>query len=793
MRATLAAAVALALTALASVVALAAAEKSQAYGTDLGQRLVPASTAADYMVSWLTSQQNRLRNAVTEGQASLLVLADAAGTEARGSAAKVATFARGDPPMTARLGAVTVAYRDWLDHVADPQAAALRRGDVAAARAMQADTAHVYPYVYAVRTRGLALQSQITGEEQAVSDSLARAHDALLGAIIAMIVVAAVSAAEVIIGVWRGMFRPLQRLARSVRGVTEGTGQKAIPIVGPPEIADLSRDVELMRARLVAAIADRERAEGNLRSLFEMAPDTMLGVTPGGSIVMANAQAGRMYGYPSHELVGRDVTTLVPEDMRTGAEMYFTDERSRAQWHTSTVCGLRGDGTTFPTEVRLSNMPTDAGPLIIVAVRDVTERMAMEAERERLRVAAERERLQRRLQQSERLESLGQLVGGVAHDFNNLLGIISGYAEFAGDQLEVFAAQDERLQPVLEDMGQVQAAAQQAIRVTRQLLTFARSKPASREVLDLNEVVRSSGELLRGSLGVRIELVIAAGDGLWPVEADRGQLEQVLVNLAVNARDAMPGGGRLSITTGNAEVDASYAAQRPGLEPGRYCRLAVADTGTGMDAATIERVFEPFFSTKPRGRGTGLGLATVYGIVSGLGGIIDISSQVGSGTTMNVLLPVAGKAVAAVPGPSPPVEDMRGHGEAILLVEDEASMRTMAGRILSRNGYLVREAADGAAAIRLAGDPAERFDLLVTDMVMPGMLGDEVADRVRAVRPGLPALFVTGSAQQAGYLPATGLDIVEKPFTEAVLLTRVRRALGRSGAHRASPAEDTRR
>jgi signal transduction histidine kinase len=436
---------------------------------------------------------------------------------------------------------------------------------------------------------------------------------------------------------------------------------------------------------------------------------------------------------------------------------------------------------------RLSSMPVEARPLIIAAVRDVTERMAMDAERERLRVTAERERLQRRRQQSERLESLGQLVGGVAHDFNNLLGIISGYAEFAVDQLETFAAQDERLQPVLEDMGQVQAAAQQAIRVTRQLLTFARSKSASREVLDLNEVVRSSGELLRGSLGVRIELVIAAGDGLWPVEADRGQLEQVLVNLAVNARDAMPSGGRLSITTGNAEVDASCAAQRPGLTPGRYCRLAVADTGTGMDAATIERVFEPFFSTKPRGRGTGLGLATVYGVVSGLGGVIDISSQVGSGTTMNVLLPVAGKAAAVVPGPSPPAEDTRGHGEAILLVEDEESMRAMAGRILSRNGYLVREAADGAAAVRLAGDPAERFDLLVTDTVMPGMLGDEVAERVRAVRPGLPAVFVTGSAQQAADLPATGLDIVAKPFTEAVLLARVRRALDRSGAARIAP------
>jgi hypothetical protein len=792
MRAVGAAVTALTITALASAVAIVAAQRSQQYVSELGQRLVPVAAAADDLTTRIADQRALLRSAVTEGHASGLTAVDAAGAAARGFAAQVAAYASGDPALTARLGALTAAQQAWVAQVADPQEAALRRGDAAAAQALQADTAHVFPYVNAVLKTGYGLESQITAEQRSVIDSLDRAHDVVLGALIAVLAVAVVSTAEVIIGVWRGMFMPLQRLALSVRGVSDGTGQQAIPISGPPEIADLSRDVELMRARLVAALAERERAEESLQSLFEMAPDAMFGVTQGGSIVMANAAACRMYGYPSHELVGRDVTTLAPEDQRadvwTDAERYFTDEQSRARWRTSTVCGLRADGTTFPTEIRLSRLTAENRTLVIVAVRDITERVAMEAERERLRIAADQERLQSRLQRSERLESLGQLVGGVAHDFNNLLGIISGYAEFAVEQLETFAAQDERLQPVLEDIGQVQAAAQQAIRVTRQLLTFARSKPASREVLDLNEVVRSSGELLRGSLGGRVELVVTADDGLWPVEADRGQLEQVLVNLAVNARDAMPDGGRLSITTANAEVDAEYAGQRPGLKPGRYCRLAVADTGTGMDAATIERVFEPFFSTKPRGRGTGLGLATVYGIVSGMGGIVDVNSQLGFGTTMNVLLPVAAKAVAAVPAPSPPAEEARGHGEVILLVEDEQSMRTMAARILSRNGYLVREAADGAAAIRLAGDPAERFDLLVTDMVMPGMLGDEVADRVRAVRPGLPAVFVTGSAQQVPDAIAPGIDVVQKPFTEAVLLTRVRRALDRAGAHRGTPA-----
>jgi CheY-like chemotaxis protein len=276
---------------------------------------------------------------------------------------------------------------------------------------------------------------------------------------------------------------------------------------------------------------------------------------------------------------------------------------------------------------------------------------------------------------------------------------------------------------------------------------------------------------------------VAAPD-LWRVEADRGQLEQVLVKVALNARDAMmPGGGCLTIEMGNTEVDAAYAAQRPGLEPGRYCRLAVSDTGAGMDARTIERVFEPFFSTKERGRGTGLGLATVYGIVTGLGGTIDIYSEKGLGTTVNVLLPVTEQAAVAAAEPERPQVDLRGHGEAILLVEDEESLRTMATRILSRNGYQVRSAGSGPEAVRQAADPANPVDLLVTDMVMPGMLGIEVVARVRAARPQLPALFISGYAQQVldfHGIPAQDHDILQKPFTEAGLLSRVRQALNRA-------------
>jgi PAS domain S-box-containing protein len=801
-RATVAAMLALAITAIAFGVALTATLDSRSHSETLAHRLIPAGAAVDDLLTSIAGQRTLLHDAVADGRASGLELADAAGAAARADAVRVGRYANGDAEMTSRLGDLTGSYREWVAHVYDPQAAALRRGDAAAAQALQADNAHTAPYVLAVRATGLALETQLSGEQQAVTSSLSTASDVILGAIIAMFVVTAALAADVLSGVWGGLLKPFRQLRRSVAASADADYQEPIPAVGPPELAELSRNVELMRTRLAAALAERERTMESLQDMLDVAPDAIIGVARDGSIMMANERAVQTFGCPAGDLVGRPVATLVPAEQRAdlAAETgrYFADERHRAHWHATAAAALRFDGSTFPAEVRMSKLPTDDGQVIIVSIRDVSERAAVEAERERLRDAAEQDRLQRRLRQSQRLESLGQLVGGVAHDFNNLLGVISGYADFTVEQLRPMAQEDERLAPVLGDVEQVQAAAQQAIRVTRQLLTFAKGEQGKPEVLDLNEVVEGAGQLLRRSLGDQIELVVAAGAGLRPVEADRGQLDQVVVNLAVNARDAMPDGGRLTIATANTEVDAGYAEQRPGMKPGRYCQLTVADTGTGMDQATIDRVFEPFFSTKPRGRGTGLGLATVYGIVSGLGGTIDIYSEPGFGTTMNVLLPAAAQPAAAqpaaaqpaaaqpvvtVPRPSPPAEPARGHGEAILLVEDQESLRTMASRILGGNGYLVREVGSGTEAVRLVGDPDERIDLLVTDMVMPGMLGTEVVAQARAVRPGLPVLFMTGYAQQVldfHGIDTRDVDIVQKPFTEAVLLTRVRQALGKA-------------
>jgi PAS domain S-box-containing protein len=788
--ATVASAVALLLAAAAFAVALTAAADSQRSSRELSRRLVPAAAAADDLLRLFAAQQTSLRDAVTSGRTAALGSFRDDGVQLGKTQAQLAALARGDQLMTARLGATSAAYRAWQAGVARPQLADLARNDARAAQARQADLTVTSPLSLAVRTSGLVLTWQVITEQQQVTDTLNRVHTTLLAALIAMIVVVALIAAEVVAGVWRGLLRPIGQLNRAVAVVAEGRYHRGIPTVGPPELAEVSRGVERMRTRLVAALKEREQAEESQRNLFDLAPDAMVAVGRDGAVARANARAVQVFGYPVGELIGRPAEMLVPEEWRRriSAESggYFADGRSRPVGLEVKAFGLRRDGSTFPAEVRLSWLPSEQGTLMVAAIRDVSERLAMEAERERLRAAADRELFERRLQQSRRLESLGQLVGGVAHDFNNLLNVIAGYADFTAEQLQALAARDERLEPVRADVEQIQAAAQQAIRVTRQLLTFSKGETAAkREVLDLNEVVTSAGELLRRSLGEQIELTVSPGRDLWRVEADRGQLEQVLVNLALNARDAMPGGGRLSVGTGNAEVDAAYAAQRPALKPGRYCRLTVSDTGAGMDPMTIERVFEPFFSTKPRGRGTGLGLATVYGIVSGLGGTVDIYSEVGLGTTMNVLLPVTAKDATATAEPGPACAGLRGHGERILLVEDEEGLRAMASRILTRNGYEVYAAEDGAGAVRLAQDPAERVDLLVTDVIMPEMLGNEVAERVRAARPRVPALFISGYAQQVldfHGIPTPEIDIVQKPFTEAILLSRVRRSLDRAAA-----------
>ncbi len=533
-------------------------------------------------------------------------------------------------------------------------------------------------------------------------------------------------------------------------------------------------------ATVARDVTERQRAEARFRGLLEAAPDAMVCVDVGGRIALVNAQTERLFGYERDELVGQQVEVLVPDEVRDAhpahRAAYVADPRPRPMGAELQLAGRRRDGTTFPAEISLSAIDTDEGILVTAVVRDVTERLEIQAERERLRTQAERDRLERQLHQSQRLESLGQLAGGVAHDFNNLLGVISSYASFAGEEVAK-QLPDERWQAVRDDIEHIQQAAERAAALTHQLLAFARQEVIQPRALNINDVVTSVEQLLVRTLGEHIELVADLADDLDPVLVDPGQIEQVLVNLAVNARDAMPGGGKLSIQTANTDIDETAAAQAE-LPVGRYVSVKVSDTGTGMPKDVMDRVFEPFFTTKPKGEGTGLGLATVYGIITQAGGHVRIYSEPGLGTRMTALLPVTEQhpsAAARWPG-----EPERGHGEIVLVVEDEAAMREVTRRILARNNYHVVAVASGQEALNVVTRQAAHIDVLLTDVIMPQMQGKELADKIRILRPSARVVFMSGYTQ--GLLSAQGVlepgvHLIEKPFSETSLLAKLREVL----------------
>jgi PAS domain S-box-containing protein len=516
--------------------------------------------------------------------------------------------------------------------------------------------------------------------------------------------------------------------------------------------------------------------ERRFAGVLEAAPDALVCVECDGRIALVNAQAERLFGYSKEQLLGQPLETLLPEDARKAhgrlRARYLANPQPRPMGARQDLVARHRDGSKFPAEISLAAVDTSEGTLVIAAVRDVTERLKVQAERDRLKTQAERDRLELRLQQSQRMESLGQLAGGVAHDFNNLLVVISNCAAFVADALGRPVTADT-WDAARADVEQIQLAAERAAGLTRQLLAFARREAAQPRVLDLNQVVANVLQLLRRTLGEHVELVTGLDPDLDRVLADPGQVEQILVNLAVNARDAMSGGGTLSIHTANADVDQEYAGVAS-LSPGRYVALKVSDTGTGMPPEVISRAFEPFFTTKPKGQGTGLGLATIYGIVTQAGGSVQIYSEPGLGTAVTVMLPVATRPL--------PTSEQRpdvaepGHGELVLVVDDDAAVRGVTQRMLAGHGYQVMVAASGHEAIEAATVSAGRIDALVTDVVMHGMQGPELARRIRELQPGISILYVSGYPE--GLLDARGvleqgLSFLEKPFTEASLLKKL--------------------
>ena len=777
------AAVSLAVALSALAVALVVATQTRAVSRELSNALVPAAAEAGTLLNYYTTEQTSLRDYVTGGHPAALQPYRLANSKVPGSVQRLVSLVGGYQVLPGQLAAVQAAHQAWLDRVAAPELAAIRGGNLARAQVLQASGVS-RPYVLGLRARVAALQAQITTEQAVATDRLRSAQRWLLDALIGTIVLVAAIVTAGTVAVRRWLLAPFDVLRQATDTVAAGDHDTHIPAVGPIELADLGRSMETMRTRLLAVLAEREAAERRFRNLLEASPDATVVVTADGFITLVNAQAEQMFGYPRHELLGQQLGVLMPVAARDPNQArrrdYLADPHFRVVGEEVALTAVHRDGREFPIEISLGPLPTEQGTVVSVAIRDISERLAAEAERERLAGEAARERYERRLAQSQRLESLGQLVGGVAHDFNNLLNVILGYSGFVEQEISDTAGDgtDSRWEPLLADVRQIHEAAQRGARLTHQLLAFGRREVTNPEVLDLNDIVSGLEQLLRRSLGEHIDLVITLRLDLWPVKADRGQLEQVLVNLAVNARDAMPTGGKLSIDTDNTLVDAAYAEGRPNLEPGRYARLRVSDTGIGMDRETLAKVFEPFFTTKQKGQGTGLGLATVYGIITQAGGHPQLYSEPGRGTTFIALLPVTDQApLVAVDAPALPAP---ARGETILVVEDEESLRNMVARILRQHGYRVRVVTTATQALAEASDLEQPIDLLLTDVVMPTMLGTEVAAQMRVVRPGIRILYMSGYAHEVLHTHGTlraDLNLLEKPFTVASLLTRIRDVL----------------
>jgi two-component system cell cycle sensor histidine kinase/response regulator CckA len=534
------------------------------------------------------------------------------------------------------------------------------------------------------------------------------------------------------------------------------------------EITSLRLEFEGRPAALVVAqdVTERKRAERALRlseerfaKAFHASPDSItIATLSEGRFIEVNDGFERLSGFSRQEAIGR-----------SGLELgFWTSEEERAR----VASLLRAEGRIRDVHLtfrhrsgRLRSALLSAEivellgePCMLAVVRDVTDQLALEQQ----------------LRHAQKMDAVGRLAGGVAHDFNNLLMVILGHNDLLLERLP----EDS---PLRRHAEEVRKAARRAASLTQQLLTFSRKQVSEPRIVNPADLVRSTSEMLRRLIGENIELVTHLPADLWRVKADPGQFEQVLVNLAVNARDAMPRGGRLSIEASNVMIDESYAQRHHDVQPGAYVLLAVSDTGTGMDAATQARLFEPFFTTKEPGKGTGLGLATVYGIIKQAGGFVWVYSEAGRGTTFKVYLPrgdaapLAEPAVAGAPGAT-----AAGGTETILLVEDEEAVRLLARECLEANGYRVLEARHGAEAIELARTFDGPIHLLFTDVLMPGMTGGELAQQLAGIRPGLPALFASGytpnGAPQSD-LFAPGVNFLQKPFSPAELLRRVRELL----------------
>jgi PAS domain S-box-containing protein len=523
------------------------------------------------------------------------------------------------------------------------------------------------------------------------------------------------------------------------------------------------RRLDRLNKQLSSDLAERERigkalrqSEARYRSLFERNKAGVFRSLFEGRILDCNPAFARMFGYEREELLA-----LLPYVLYHGGKAERDARRAEFQENPreedTEVCYRHKDGSTvWVIQNVISTKDEDGNTVVEGTVVDVTYRHLLED----------------KLRQSQKMEAVGRLAGGVAHDFNNLLTVIQGYCRLLTER---FQSNPE----ASDQVKRIEDAAEKAASLTRQLLAFSRKQVLQPRVINLTSLVSNLDKLLRRMIGEDIELMTKTAPDLGPVKADPSQVEQVIMNLAVNARDAMPDGGRLTLETANVQLDAGYAAEHPGVIPGSYVMLAVSDNGSGMSAETRARIFEPFFTTKEMGRGTGLGLSMVYGIVSQSGGHIWVYSEIGHGTTFKIYLPRTEDGAASFPPEQQAVSTMRGT-ETILVVEDDAQLRDLVRTILTANGYSVLAPLDVEAIRSLTEDAASKINLLLTDVVMPGINGRELARQFVARNPAIKVLYMSGYTENAivhhGVLDES-THFLQKPFTPSALTTKVREVL----------------
>ncbi len=545
----------------------------------------------------------------------------------------------------------------------------------------------------------------------------------------------------------------------SLSPVATGDGMIVLSVIR--DISDRKRiEAELRRA---SEELDRRKSrelrdsQNRLALIVDSSQDAIIGKNVDGIVTHWNKGAEHIYGYTAQEMIGQPITVLCPKDRVDEIPAILEKIRQGERIEYFESVRVTKDGRRVNVSVAISPIYDAEGRVMGASAiaRDITAQKKTEDQ----------------LQQSQKMEAVGRLAGGVAHDFNNLLGIVTACSELLRNRIDAES---------VEYIDNIQEASKRGAALTRQLLAFSRKQPARPQVVDVNERLREVRKLLRPLMGDDVEIELSERTATAVVEADPGQLDQVVINLAVNARDAMPRGGKLIIETSVYDFEESFLGERSIMAAGRYVMLAISDNGVGMDEATQSRIFEPFFTTKEIGKGSGLGLATAYGIVTQNGGHIWVYSEPGQGTTFKIYLPSADHKLGTVPQVQAETLPPRREGVTILLAEDEPIMRRLTRKMLEEHGYKVLEAEDGKAALEIISSNHSPVDLILTDVVMKGMSGPELVLKLLDAQPAMRVVYMSGYTGElvANQGSDSGIRLLEKPFTRADLLNTIDAALG---------------